>query len=180
VDVRLAAAAVREALDAGPSLIVLIGAAGSGKSTLAADVTKPSQVLSLDALRAAVSDDECDQDATPDAVAVMHLLLDARLCRRRSTLIDATNAEAPARGLLVAIAHRHRVPALAVAVATPLETCLARNAIRPGPLPGIQWGRRVPDPVVRTQHARCRDSLASLRTEGFSRLIVCEPDGAAQ
>lgn len=38
------------------SLVVLIGAAGAGKSTLA-DTWPASQVLSLDAMRCAVSDD---------------------------------------------------------------------------------------------------------------------------
>lgn len=72
------------------SLVVLIGASGAGKSTLAR--TWPaSQVLSLDALREAVSDDAGDQDATGAAVAGLHLLLEARMRRRLFTVIDSTS-----------------------------------------------------------------------------------------
>ncbi|MDX3587581.1 AAA family ATPase [Streptomyces europaeiscabiei] len=72
------------------SLVVLIGPSGAGKSTIAR--TWPaSQVLSLDALREAVSDDAGDQDATGDAVDALHLLLEARMRRRLFTVVDATS-----------------------------------------------------------------------------------------
>jgi predicted kinase len=72
------------------SLVVLIGPSGAGKSTVAR--TWPaSQVLSLDALREVVSDDAGDQGATGDAVAALHLLLEARMRRRRVlTELDST------------------------------------------------------------------------------------------
>lgn len=41
---------IREALSAGPALVILVGAAGSGKSWLASQAAGPDQVLSLDAL----------------------------------------------------------------------------------------------------------------------------------
>ena len=66
--------AVREAIESGPCLVMLIGPAGSGKSTLAAQAAADGQVLSLDALRAAVSGDENNQDATAAAVARLHAL----------------------------------------------------------------------------------------------------------
>ncbi|MET9656801.1 ATP-binding protein [Streptomyces sp. NPDC006510] len=73
-----------------PALIVLIGAAGSGKSTWAS--TWPStQVLELDQFRAMVSDEAGDQSATLSAVNVMHTVLEARLARKRTTVIDATS-----------------------------------------------------------------------------------------
>src|SRR5689334_2301000 len=55
----------------GPALVLLVGASGSGKSTLAGRHYRASQVVSLDALRAVVADDECDQSATPDAVGLL-------------------------------------------------------------------------------------------------------------
>ena len=55
--------ATREALSAGPCLVLLIAPAGAGKSTLARELAAaPDQVLSLDRLRAVVSGDECDQE----------------------------------------------------------------------------------------------------------------------
>jgi predicted kinase len=82
--------------DLDPALIVLIGVAGAGKSTLAAQ-WRPSQVLSLDAYRGIVSDDENDQEATADAVMVLHAVLDARLRRNLVTVVDATNVSPDAR-----------------------------------------------------------------------------------
>jgi predicted kinase len=170
--------AVREAIGAGPCLVVLIGPAGSGKSTLAAQAAD-GQVLSLDALRAAVSGDENNQDATAPAVARLHALAGDRLGCRLGTVIDATNVEAMAREPLLALARLHKAPAIAVVMATPLGTCLRRNAGRPGPAPGARWGRRVPGHVVRSQHhARLLLSAPSLAAEGFARVITCAPGEA--
>lgn len=73
-----------------PSLVVLIGAAGSGKSTWAS--TWPAtQVLELDRFRALVSDDSGCQEATCDAVFALEAVLEARLARRKMTVVDATS-----------------------------------------------------------------------------------------
>lgn len=150
-------------------LIVMIGAAGAGKSTLAAQGW-PGQVLSLDALRDLVSGDECDQDATADAVAVLHALVAARLRRKVTTVVDATNVTPAARRPLLDLASAHRAAAIAVVVDTPLPVALARNAARPGPRPGARWGRRVPDQAIHTQHRALRSSLPRLRAEGFTEI----------
>jgi protein phosphatase len=47
------------------SLVVLMGASGSGKSSFAHRHFKATEVLSSDAFRALVADDENDQSATP-------------------------------------------------------------------------------------------------------------------
>jgi hypothetical protein len=151
------AGAVREALPAGPCLVLLVGAAGSGKSTLARQICPAGGlVLSLDALRGTVSGDPCDQDATGDAAAVLRLLTRMRLRRRAAG-----------------------VPCVAVAVVTPLPVCLARNEARPGPAGGARWGRRVPEPTVRAQHAQVMASLPLLRGEGFNRVVVYDGSAAA-
>ncbi|MCL2581000.1 MAG: AAA family ATPase [Streptosporangiales bacterium] len=169
--------AVREAVLAGPVLVVMMGAAGSGKSTLAAQAaTAGPQVLSLDALRLAVSDDESDQSATADAVALLHALAEARLRRGLTVIVDATNAEASARQPLLALAARHGVPSVAAVMMAGVQACLERNAARPGPRPGARWGRRVPDSTVRAQHDMIRQALPGLAAEGFARVIDCPPD----
>jgi predicted kinase len=162
--------AVLPGVDA-PALVLLIGAAGSGKSTLARAHYRPEQIVSLDALRAVVADDENDQDATADAVAVLHSIVTARLSRRLTTVVDATNGVAAERAVLLAIAARYRVPAAAVVVDTDLATCLARQHDRPGPLPGRRWGRAVPESVVRNQHARTLMSLSALPGEGVTTVV---------
>ncbi|WP_091459678.1 AAA family ATPase [Micromonospora inyonensis] len=160
-----------ELTDSGPELVVLIGAAGAGKSTWAAARYRPSQVVSLDGLRAVVADDECDQDATADAVALLVTIVNARLSRRLTTVVDATNGVLTERAELLSAAARHQVPAAAVVFGTPLETCLDRQRHRPAALPGRRWGRAVPDSVVRNQHQRTLDSLATLTAEGFARVV---------
>lgn len=154
-----------------PALVCLLGAAGSGKSTWASRRFPPNQILCLDRLRELVADDECDQDATADAVAVLDVMLRARLARRLTTVLDATHAEAVVRADLIALAAAHQIPAVAVVLTTPLEVCLTRQALRPGPAPGRRWGRAVPAEAVRRQHA----DVAGLAADGFAHVCVLDP-----
>jgi predicted kinase len=154
-----------------PTLVLLVGAAGSGKSTLAREHYQPTQVVSLDHLRAVVADDANDQDATTDAVALLQAIVAARLARRLTTVVDATNGVPSERAVLLALAVQHGVPAAAVVVDTDLQVCLGRQHDRPGPLPGRRWGRAVPESVVRNQHARSRASLMSLPGEGVMTVV---------
>jgi hypothetical protein len=56
-------------------------------------------------------------------------------------------------------------------MATPLETCLERNARRPAPPAGRRWGSRVPEETVRDQHALVLRSVPGLAAEGFDHVI---------
>ncbi|GGU66553.1 ATP-binding protein [Streptomyces daghestanicus] len=151
------------------SLVVLIGPSGAGKSTLAR--TWPaSQVLSLDALREVVSDDAGDQDATGDAVAALHLLLEARMRRRLFTVVDATNVTRAAREPLLAAARRHSMLPVAVMVATPGSVCIERQGPRPD-------NRTVPADVVLRQLKEMVDSHRTLRAEGFGEIVFSDSLG---
>ncbi|MCX4919924.1 ATP-binding protein [Streptomyces sp. NBC_00687] len=145
------------------SLVVLIGASGAGKSTLAS--TWPaSQVLSLDDLRGIVSDDPGEQNATAEAVDLLHRTLEYRMARTLTTVIDATNVEPQTREQLVKAAKRHGMPAVAVLVATPLDVCLERQNARTA-------NRRVRNDVVRAQHQAMTAASQSLSTEGFDMIV---------
>ncbi|MDP9468941.1 MAG: AAA family ATPase [Chloroflexota bacterium] len=146
------------------ALVVLIGPSGAGKSTFAARAFAPTQILSSDALRAAVADDPNDQTATDAAFELLHVTLGMRLARGRLTVVDATNVERWARERLLALARRNRRPAAAIVLDLPLATCLERNAARAD--------RRVPPASLRRQHARMRASLDGLAGEGFEPIIV--------
>ncbi|MGV9342879.1 AAA family ATPase [Streptomyces sp. NPDC003688] len=147
-------------------LVVLIGPAGSGKTTLAC--TWPaSRVLSLDALREAVSDDAGDQEATADAVDALHLLLERRMARKLNTVIDATNVTRSAREPLIAAAKRHGMPAIAVMVSTPASLCVERQ--RPRPV-----NRSVPEDTVRAQHKAMVRSHPGLAAEGFNEVVFAD------
>ncbi|MCZ0983780.1 AAA family ATPase [Streptomyces diastatochromogenes] len=148
------------------SLVILIGASGAGKSTLAR--TWPaSQVLSLDALREVVSDDAGDQDATGDAVAALHLLLEARMRRRLFTVVDATNVTAAARKPLIAAAKRHDMLPIAVVFTTPFQICMERQGLRPA-------NRTVPEEVVGQQHDAMFASRRTLKSEGFPEVVYSD------
>ena len=54
------------------SLVVLIGPSGSGKTTFLRKHFRPSEIISSDACRAMVGDNENDQTATPHAFEILH------------------------------------------------------------------------------------------------------------
>ncbi|MGW1412535.1 AAA family ATPase [Streptomyces sp. NPDC002403] len=149
-----------------PSLVCLIGAAGSGKSTWAS-TWRATQVLELDRFRALVSDDAGCQEATGDAVFALQAVLEARLARRKMTVVDATNCEKSVRANLIATARRHGVPTVALVVPTPASVCVERQEGRP-------VNRRVPEPVVLAQHAAMVAAWPGLPAEGFDHVVVAE------
>jgi predicted kinase len=141
------------------TLVLLVGIAASGKSTFARQHFAPTEVLSSDALRAMITDDPSTQGATDDAFDLLHRILAMRLRRGRLTVVDATNVEDWARAELVAVARRHRRPAVAIVLDLPLAVALERNATRPAPRP--------PPGALRRQHRWLVDSVATLPAEGF-------------
>lgn len=157
-------------------LVLLAGPPGSGKSTFADRYFPAGQVVSSDALRALVCGDPNDQRATADAVAVMHLVVGARLRFRQTTVVDATNAEPEHRETLLQLARAARCPAVAVVLDVSLAEGLRRNALRTG-------SRRVPETFVRSTHARIQDMLAESGDRpaaGFAAAVVVRPDGTVR
>ncbi len=146
------------------SLVVLIGPSGSGKSTFAARHFRPTEVLSSDACRALVSDDENDQGATRDAFEVLHFISGKRLAAGKLTVVDATSVQRESRRPLVELARSHHVLPVAIVFDVPEEVCLERNAARPG--------RDFGPHVVRRQRSQLRRSLKGLEREGFRRVFV--------
>lgn len=144
------------------ALVLLIGVAGSGKSTFARRHFAPTEILSSDELRARITDDPHAQSATDDAFDLLHRILAMRLRRGRLTVVDATNVEAWARAELLAVARRHRRPAVAIVFDLPLDVALSRNLARPLPRP--------PAAAIRRQQRWLADSLPALAAEGFAAL----------
>lgn len=145
------------------SLVVLIGPSGSGKSTFAKRHFQSTEILSSDAFRAMVSDDENDQECSAAAFDVLRLVLHKRLGAGRLTVVDATNVQPSARKELVAIAREHHVLPVAIVFDLELGVCVGRNDARSG-RPGSARH-------VRRQLSDLRRSIgrgdARLRREGF-------------
>src|SRR6516165_10981215 len=109
------------------SIVVLIGPSGSGKSTFARKHFLPTEVLSSDACRAMVSDEENNQAVTNDAFEVLHFIAGKRLALGRLTVIDATNVQPEARKPLVALARQYHWLRVAVVLNLPERVCQERN-----------------------------------------------------
>ena len=148
------------------TLVVLIGASGSGKSTFARRHFRPTQILSSDACRGLVADDENDQAATPAAFDVLQYIAGTRLRAGRLTVVDATNVKREDRASLVALARAHDVLPVAIVLDVPEQVCLARNDVRPD--------RELPAAVIRRQRNDLRRGLRGLGREGFRKVHVLE------
>jgi predicted kinase len=168
-----AAAPGLDAID-DPAVIVLVGVSGSGKSTLAAQHWPAEQVLSLDDIRAQICGDPNDQSVTRPAVIGLILSAIARMDRRETTVVDATNLHPTHRKPFIAHAHRFGLPIHAVVLTTPLETAQARNDARPGPTVGNRWGRRVPAEAWADQVRMLTEHPPQL-AEGFTRIHHINP-----
>ncbi|HEX4609573.1 MAG TPA: polynucleotide kinase-phosphatase, partial [Urbifossiella sp.] len=154
------------------SLVVLIGPSGAGKSTFARRHFKPTEVLSSDACRGLVSDDETDQTATPAAFRILHGIASERLAVGRLTVIDATSVRPEDRKPLVELARQYHVLPAAVVFDLPEAVCHERNRGRPD--------RPFGPHVVRLQLDSLRRSLRGLEREGFRHVTVLRsPDDVA-
>ncbi|HET6574121.1 MAG TPA: polynucleotide kinase-phosphatase [Fimbriiglobus sp.] len=154
------------------SLVVLIGPSGSGKSTFARRHFKPTEILSSDACRAMVSDDENDQSVTGEAFALLHFVAAQRLALGRLTVVDATNVQPEARAPLVALARKYHCLPVAVVLNLPEVVCQERNRSRPD--------RSFGPHVVRNQRSQLRRSLKGLQREGFRHVFVLETPEAVE
>src|SRR5262245_7645832 len=140
-------------------LVALIGASGSGKSTFARRHFKATEVISSDACRGLVEDDENSLDANADAFALVHFIAETRLRRRKLVVIDATNVRQEDRAQLVRIAKKHHALAVAIVINPGEDVCHERNKARPD----RQYGPH----VVRNHMASLRRNIRRLDKEGF-------------
>ncbi len=154
------------------SLVVLVGTTGAGKSTFAARHFKPSEVLSSDAFRALVSNDENDQSATSDAFDALRYVAAKRLARGLLTVIDATNVQPESRRPLVQLAREYHVFPVAIVFDLPERLAEERNRGRPE--------RAFGPHVIRNQHRQLRRSIKGLGREGFRYVFVLSTPEAVQ
>ena len=141
------------------SLVVLIGPSGAGKSTFAAKHFLSTEVISSDACRALVSDDENDLAATAAAFRVLHSIAGERLRSGRVAVVDATSVQPESRKPLIALAREHDCLPVAIVFDLPEKLCVERNRGRAN--------RNLPAGVIHRQRDQMRRSLRGLQREGF-------------
>jgi len=142
-----------------PCLVILIGATASGKSQWASSWFDGDWIVSTDRLRAVVGTGERDQRASRDAFEVLDVIVDKRLRRRLTTVIDSTGLDAARRAKWRALAERHGIPVYAVVFDTPATVVHERNKAREAAVP-----RR----VVSSQLDAVRATAELLAEEGFA------------
>ncbi len=140
-------------------ILVLVGLPASGKSYWAGEEKLP--VLSSDAMRRLLSDDETDQTNHGLIFAAMRYLLRRRIeLGRPVTCVDATHTTPKERRPWIEIARKYGCRIEAVYFDVPIEVCKERNRTRL---------RVVPEGVIDTMAARF---VRPTRDEGFARVRV--------
>ncbi|MFQ5973114.1 MAG: polynucleotide kinase-phosphatase, partial [Alphaproteobacteria bacterium] len=153
-------------------LICLVGPTGAGKSTFARQHFLPTEIISSDACRGLVYDDDNSLEATSDAFELVHVIASKRLANRRLSVIDATSVKREDRRPLVALAKKYHALPVAIVFNMPEGLCQARNRERPD----RNFGRH----VLRNQAQQLRKSLRGLRKEGFRHVyILTSPEEVA-
>ena len=148
------------------SFVILIGPSGSGKSTFARKHFLPTEVLSSDACRGMVCDDQNAQTATNDAFEVLHFIARKRLALGRLTVVDATNVQPEARKSLIQLGREYHCLPVALVFNLPEKVCEERNRGRED--------RNFGPHVIRQQRSQLRRSIRGLKREGFSHVFIFE------
>lgn len=145
-----------------PSLVVLVGPSASGKTTWALEHFAQNEVISSDALRAMAGTGADDQQAGTTAFELLEQIVDERLGRELTTVIDTLGFDQKRRAGWIQRACQAGIPAYAVLFDTPGEECERRNALRDRPIPKT---------VLRKQVARFAKVSDAIADEGFDRVL---------
>jgi predicted kinase len=102
-----------------PCVVILVGPGAAGKSTWAAAEFAPELVVSSDRLRTLVGAGEDDLAAGKDAFALLEQVVQKRVARRLTTVIDTLGLDRDRRTGWLALARQHGLPCVAVAFDMP-------------------------------------------------------------
>ncbi len=152
----------------GPVLVVLVGPAGSGKSTWASAHFEGA-VVSSDALRGQVGRGDWDQEASSDAFAILERIVELRLGRGLTTVVDTTGFDRAGRRRWSQSAKEAGMEAVAVIFDTPAGVCRERNRQRRDPVPAR---------VLDAQFTRLREAGNELSEDGFDRIVTAPAEVA--
>jgi predicted kinase/diadenosine tetraphosphatase ApaH/serine/threonine PP2A family protein phosphatase len=146
-----------------PTLVVLCGASGSGKTSFAARNFLPTSIVSTDALRGMICDDETNQESSFAAFDLLFRLVEARLRFSRTTVIDSTALDTKVRRKFLQLAAKYDYGALLIMFDTPLRSCIERDAAR---------GRSVGAGVIKKQYRQFEHVKKHAYREGFDQIVT--------
>ena len=146
-----------------PSLIVLVGPSASGKTTWAAEHFAANEIVSSDDLRALAGTGPDDQQAGTAAFDLLERVVDERLRRGLTTVIDTLGYDDARRASWVERAGDAGIPAYAILFETPGEECERRNA---------QRDRPIPKTVLRKQISRFATVQDAVDDVGFDGVLT--------
>ncbi len=152
-----------------PSLVVLVGVSASGKSTWAQQTFNANEIVSSDRLRGMVGAGEDDQRAGTVAFELLDRIVEARLGRGLTTVVDTLGFDRDERRRWVGWAHNASLPAVAVRFDIPLSEAHARNE---------QRDRPIPKTVLARQHRRMKVLGEELPDDGFDQIHVSQQAAA--
>ncbi|HEY6687704.1 MAG TPA: LLM class flavin-dependent oxidoreductase [Propionibacteriaceae bacterium] len=152
-----------------PAVVVLAGAAGSGKSTWASERFRTAEVVSSDALRAAVGTGPSDLDASVEAFALLDQIVAARTRRLLMTVIDTLGLDPVRRTEYLRLARTAQLPAVLVIMNTAPALCRERNRLRDRP---------VPAPVLTEQLRRINRLVDFAGEEGWDQILIIDQDNS--
>lgn len=146
-------------------MVILVGIAGAGKSRWAQRRFLPGVRVSLDELRWRMTGDRAGQRVNPQAVRVLHELIEPRMERSLLTVVDNTNCRREYRDPLIAMARRWNVPTVAVVFPVDAAVAVSRQGRRQTPTLQAPHGMQVPEPVIREMAALIEADLGTLHQE---------------
>jgi alkanesulfonate monooxygenase SsuD/methylene tetrahydromethanopterin reductase-like flavin-dependent oxidoreductase (luciferase family)/predicted kinase len=150
-----------------PAVVVLAGAAGSGKSTWAAERFRMAEVVSSDALRAAVGSGPADLDASVEAFELLDQIVAARTRRSLMTVIDTLGLDQERRADYRRLARAAGLPVVLVIMNTAAALCRERNR---------QRDRPVPAPVLTDQLRKISRLVESAEEEDWDHVLIIDQD----
>jgi protein phosphatase len=135
------------------ALVLLVGPPGCGKSTFAREHFAPHEVISSDALRLLVANDEGDQRHNSEVFELLHTIVDHRMKQGHLTVVDATNLKYADRERTRHIALKYKRPIYYIVWDVPKSVRLERDASRE---------RRVGAKVIDIMYERLEQTLRTL------------------
>ncbi len=123
-------------------------------------------IVSSDMLRGMVGAGEDDITASADAFDLLDLIVERRVARRLTTVVDTLGMDAARRSRWLTLARQQRTPCIAIVFDTPAAECRERNRRR---------AKRIPIDVLAAQLRAWPAVRAEIDTEGFDLVLAPKP-----